>query len=124
MTYHFFREPEIRFRVRLTSAKTEAAERKALFRIADSLKRKKLVAEWHFGNHGEKGVIYRGERDRYGKNGWKSGRRNSTTGRKRPWAYFPSSAAPASRILCGPGASEIRGKVAAGTRGGKGRTTR
>ena len=42
-----------------------------LARIADGLVRKKLVSEWHFGRHGEKGVDYTGEEDRYGQNGWK-----------------------------------------------------
>jgi len=71
VTYHFFREPEIRFRERLKTARARAKELKTISRIADSLVRRKLVSEWHFGNHGEKGTDYTGEEDRYGENGWK-----------------------------------------------------
>jgi Lantibiotic biosynthesis dehydratase C-term len=71
VTYHFFREPEIRFRVRLRRASVKAQEAKALSRIAESLVRRRLVTEWHFGNHGDVGGRYVGEEERYGKNGWK-----------------------------------------------------
>lgn len=71
VTWHYFREPEIRFRVRLATAKVRASESKEVQRIANSLKREGLVSEWAFGNHGEKGSVYAGEADRYGKNGWK-----------------------------------------------------
>ena len=70
LNYHYFREPEIRFRVRVHDAREKrvAAD---LARIADGLVGGGLVSEWHFGNHGEKGVDYAGEEDRYGVNGWK-----------------------------------------------------
>jgi len=71
VSYHYFREPEIRFRVRLRTARSKGSEERALAKIADSLVKKGLVDEWHFGNHGEKGKAYVGEEDRYGKNGWK-----------------------------------------------------
>lgn len=70
LNFHFFREPEIRFRVRVNSARSKAAERKAIAGLARSLRRRGLVSEWHFGNHGEAGKVYSGEEDRYGKNGW------------------------------------------------------
>jgi lantibiotic biosynthesis dehydratase-like protein len=70
LSFHYFREPEIRFRVRLKSGRTQLREKKNLTRIAESLVKKRLVSEWHFGNHGEKGVAYSGEEDRYGVNGW------------------------------------------------------
>jgi len=71
VTFHFFREPEIRFRVRLNSEKAKARETRVLSSIADSLTRKGLVSEWHYGSHGEEGKAYAGEEDRYGKNGWR-----------------------------------------------------
>jgi lantibiotic biosynthesis dehydratase-like protein len=69
--FHFFREPEIRFRVRLGDRIAMESEKEALRALANSLAEKGLVSEWHFGNHGEAGKEYVGERDRYGKNGWK-----------------------------------------------------
>ena len=69
LTYHFFREPELRFRVRLNSKRAKETELKAISRIADSLMKKKLVSSWHFGNHGEQNREYTGEEDRYGVNG-------------------------------------------------------
>jgi hypothetical protein len=69
--FHYFREPEIRFRIRLRSEKDRRNEKVAIEAIAQSLKRKGLVSEWHFGNHGDASEEYRGEEDRYGKNGWK-----------------------------------------------------
>ena len=71
VTYHYFREPEIRFRIRLRSLKEKKAQERALATMAQSLKRKGLVNEWHFGRHGERGKPYSGEEDRYGRNGWK-----------------------------------------------------
>ena len=71
LTYHYFREPEIRFRVRLRSAGAKAREGRVLARMADSLVKRRLASGWHFGNHGEKGVEYTGEEDRYGKKGWR-----------------------------------------------------
>jgi hypothetical protein len=71
VTWHYFREPEIRFRIRVRSKKARTRESGTLARIAKSLARKRLVSEWHFGNHGERGEAYVGEEDRYGKNGWK-----------------------------------------------------
>jgi hypothetical protein len=71
LNFHYFREPELRFRVRLRDAKSRKREMSSLARRADGLVRKKLASEWHFGNHGEEGVDYKGEEDRYGKNGWK-----------------------------------------------------
>ncbi len=70
VTWHYFREPEIRFRVRLKSRASRTRETRALSALAESLERKGLVSEWHFGSHGEKGKEYSGEEDRYGKNGW------------------------------------------------------
>ena len=71
VTYHFFREPEIRFRVRLKTAASKKRETRALSRLADTLVQKGAVSGWHFGNHGEKGEEYAGEEDRYGKEGWR-----------------------------------------------------
>lgn len=71
VTYHFFREPEIRFRVRTRTAEEKEVQRAALSEVAESLVRKGLVSEWYFGKHGEKGEDYVGEEDRYGRNGWK-----------------------------------------------------
>ncbi|HYC11692.1 MAG TPA: lantibiotic dehydratase C-terminal domain-containing protein [Nitrososphaerales archaeon] len=70
VTFHFFREPEIRFRVRLNSRKAKTAEKKAIAALARSLQVRGLVTKWYFGNHGEAGRMYSGEEDRYGKNGW------------------------------------------------------
>ncbi|MDE1852353.1 MAG: hypothetical protein KGI38_01265 [Thaumarchaeota archaeon] len=70
VTYHYFREPEIRFRVRMKTKGAKKKQRLAISRIADSLLKKELVTAWHFGNHGEEGE-YVGEEDRYGENGWK-----------------------------------------------------
>ena len=72
VTWHFFREPEIRFRVRLTSRKAKVTESGAVAALAESLRRRGLVRGWRFGNHGEKGAPYDGEEDRYGTNGWKA----------------------------------------------------
>ena len=71
VTYHYFREPELRFRVRLKTAASRRREARALARIAGSLSRKGLISGWRFGKHGESGVEYSGEEDRYGKEGWK-----------------------------------------------------
>lgn len=71
VTYHFFREPDIRFRVRIKTAKEKRVQSAALAEIAESLVRKGQVSEWRFGNHGEAGRAYKGEEDRYGRNGWK-----------------------------------------------------
>lgn len=71
LSFHYFREPEIRFRVRLKDARARKKEMKSLSRIADTLVKKKFVSEWHFGNHGEAGADYTGEEDRYGVNGWR-----------------------------------------------------
>ena len=71
VAWHYFREPEIRFRIRVKNRKVRTRETKRLSRIAESLFKKRLVSKWHFGNHGERGEAYVGEEDRYGKNGWK-----------------------------------------------------
>ena len=71
VTWHFFREPEIRFRIRLKNKKATNRELKALTALAESLKRRNLVSSWNFGNHGEKEQPYMGEEDRYGRNGWR-----------------------------------------------------
>jgi hypothetical protein len=71
VTWHYFREPEIRFRMRLTGSKAKAEETEAIASVADSLVERKLITRWHHGNHGEKGRVYAGEEDRYGRNGWK-----------------------------------------------------
>ncbi len=71
VTWHFFREPEIRFRVRLRNKRAKIEEAGAVAALADSLRRRGLISKWHFGNHGEGGQIYVGEQDRYGRNGWK-----------------------------------------------------
>jgi Lantibiotic biosynthesis dehydratase C-term len=71
-TWHYFREPEIRFRARLKSEAAKKRQESTLSKMADSLVKRKLIREWHFGNHGEKGAVYTGEEDRYGKNGWKA----------------------------------------------------
>jgi hypothetical protein len=71
LTWHYFREPEIRFRIRVRSKKARTRETANLAGIAESLAEKRLVSGWHFGNHGERGKDYVGEEDRYGKNGWR-----------------------------------------------------
>jgi Lantibiotic biosynthesis dehydratase C-term len=71
VSWHFFREPEIRFRVRLVGKGEQQEEAAAVKRMAERLRRKGLVSEWHFGNHGVIGEQYVGEEDRYGKRGWK-----------------------------------------------------
>jgi hypothetical protein len=71
VTFHYFREPEIRFRVRMKTARGKAKERKRIELIARKLVSQGLVSEWHFGEHGESGKEYEGEEDRYGKRGWK-----------------------------------------------------
>ena len=71
VTYHYFREPELRFRVRLRTAAKKRREGRAIAKIADSLVMSGMISGWHFGNHGERGVEYVGEEDRYGKQGWK-----------------------------------------------------
>ncbi len=71
LAWHYFREPQVRFRLRLDSARAKRSETKAVRVMADSLIKQGLVSEWYFGNHGEKGKVYTGEEDRYGRNGWK-----------------------------------------------------
>lgn len=88
VTYHYFREPEIRFRVRMKTAAGKRSQEASLARIADSLVKKGVVREWHFGNHGEKGRMYAGEEDRYGRNGWRVAQR-----------YFRDSADTALALL-------------------------
>jgi hypothetical protein len=88
VTFHYFREPEIRFRVRLNSAGARAKEKKAVAAMADSLMKKGLVSKWNFGNHGEAGKMYSGEEDRYGKNGWQIAQE-----------YFRSGSETALRLL-------------------------
>ncbi len=71
VNWHFFREPEIRFRVRLNSKKAKAETDRKIAALAESLRERGLVSKWHFGNHGEKNRIYAGEEDRYGRLGWR-----------------------------------------------------
>jgi hypothetical protein len=71
VTFHYFREPEIRFRVRLRTRRRRDEEVKALAALARRLGGEGLLREWHFGDHGRKGRAYVGEEDRYGKHGWK-----------------------------------------------------
>jgi hypothetical protein len=70
VNFHYFREPEIRFRVRLRDVGARKRAAASLARIAGGLARRGLISEWHFGSHGEKGERYAGEEDRYGVNGW------------------------------------------------------
>jgi hypothetical protein len=70
LNFHYFREPEIRFRVKLSDATAKRRAATELAEIADGLVSKGLASRWHFGNHGEAGVDYTGEVDRYGVNGW------------------------------------------------------
>ena len=88
VTWHYFREPEIRFRVRLRNEKQKTSEARELASLAASLQRRKLISRWHFGNHGRKGQKYTGEEDRYGRNGWRVAQ-----------DYFNSGAEVASRLL-------------------------
>ncbi len=88
VSFHYFREPEIRFRVRLTSRRAKLAETKAVGAMAATLQRRGLVSKWHFGNHGEPGKEYVGEEDRYGKRGWKVAQ-----------DYFSGGAVTAVRLL-------------------------
>ena len=88
VTWHYFREPEIRFRVRLRERRSKLTEAKALASMANSLQKRGLIGEWHFGNHGEKGRTYVGEEDRYGREGWKVAQR-----------YFNSGAEAALSLL-------------------------
>ena len=71
VNWHFFREPEIRFRVRLRSRKAKDEASARIARLAESMRKRGLISSWHFGNHGEKDRIYTGEEDRYGHLGWK-----------------------------------------------------
>jgi hypothetical protein len=71
LTWHYLREPELRFRVRLKSRSAIKKEKRSLANIARKLKAKGVVSEWNFGSHGEKGRRYSGEVDRYGEEGWK-----------------------------------------------------
>lgn len=71
VTWHFFREPEIRFRIRVKNKRTKLEATQAVADLANSLRKRRIVSEWHFGEHGEKDRIYVGEQDRYGRNGWK-----------------------------------------------------
>jgi hypothetical protein len=88
VSWHFFREPEIRFRVRLRSrrAKLEATRRVEV--LAGKLLKRNLISSWHFGNHGEKTGIYMGEEDRYGRYGWRVAQ-----------VYFQNGAEVALRLL-------------------------
>jgi len=71
LTWHYFREPEIRFRIRVRSKKAKMTETVTLAELADRLAKRKLISSWHFGSHGETRKNYIGEEDRYGRNGWK-----------------------------------------------------
>jgi hypothetical protein len=71
VSFHYFREPEIRFRIRLKDERTKTRQKESLAKLANSLLKEGLVPEWHFGNHGEPGREYVGETDRYGVHGWK-----------------------------------------------------
>ena len=71
VTWHYFREPEIRFRVRLRTGAAKKRQARDMSKVAESLRRDGLVSGWHYGNHGEEGSEYLGEEDRYGRNGWK-----------------------------------------------------
>jgi thiopeptide-type bacteriocin biosynthesis protein len=71
VNWHFFREPEIRFRVRLKSKKAKVETDRKTAALAESLRERGLVSKWHFGGHGEKNRIYAGEEDRYGHLGWR-----------------------------------------------------
>lgn len=88
VTWHFFREPEIRFRVRLRNRSAKLEETKTLALLADSLRERGVISKWHFGNHGEKGQLFVGEEDRYGRNGWRIAQ-----------DYFNSGAETALRLL-------------------------
>lgn len=70
LSFHYFREPEIRFRMRLTTELEMRAQERKLGEIAERLKRRGLVSKWNFGDHGAADKRYVGEEDRYGKNGW------------------------------------------------------
>ena len=71
LTWHYFREPEIRFRIRLRTKAERSKQRAAFIRIARGLFGKGAIAKWNFGDHGVEGEQYVGEEDRYGKEGWK-----------------------------------------------------
>ena len=75
VTWHYFREPEIRFRLRMKSPRSRNRQKAAVARIGDSLMKQGTITGWHFGNHGEEGPSYAGEEDRYGRNGWKVAQR-------------------------------------------------
>jgi Lantibiotic biosynthesis dehydratase C-term len=75
VTFHFFREPEIRFRERLSTDHVASREKEEVAKIARGLVSKGLATRWHFGSHGTRGVPYKGEEDRYGKEGWKVAQR-------------------------------------------------
>jgi hypothetical protein len=71
VTFHYFREPGIRFRVRLKNRAERSAQKRALEGVARRLAKRGEISGWSFGRHGEPGFEYTGEEDRYGKNGWK-----------------------------------------------------
>jgi len=71
VSFHYFREPEIRFRVRVKTGKERRVQMGVQGKLAERLRERGLIRGWKFGSHGVEGETYSGEEDRYGKNGWK-----------------------------------------------------
>jgi hypothetical protein len=71
LTWHYFREPELRFRIRMKTKASKRRQMRMISKIAGVMLKEKLVSKWHFGNHGDPGGEYSGEAERYGVNGWK-----------------------------------------------------
>jgi hypothetical protein len=65
LTWHFFREPELRFRIRAKDKLALSMMKRSLTKGLDG-----LGLKWWYGRHGVKGKQYYGEEDRYGKYGW------------------------------------------------------
>jgi hypothetical protein len=87
-SFHYFREPEIRFRVRLKTERERRVQLGVQERMAKRLRERGLIRSWKFGSHGVEGEPYSGEEDRYGKNGWKVAQR-----------YFEDGSETALRLL-------------------------
>lgn len=66
-SWHFFREPELRFRIELKSEENKEKAKKDLADNLERIKNKGLITKWYFSRHGREGEEYNGEEDFYGK---------------------------------------------------------
>lgn len=67
MTFHYFLEPNIRFRVR---AVDEISKDYCRSGLENELKFNNLVEKFEFGCHGDPAAQYEGEQEQYGVIGW------------------------------------------------------